>query len=213
MAQQSIVDVSKLRRSRTVRTQPKGRAGGRAGASRGAGAARRRAAAARPADRVPAPDPGSPRPLSRRAHRRARAGDAARDDRGLRGRDVLPPLRRRRRKARRRRRRSPCASARRCRARWPAPTRCAPPLAKACGRGRARHRRALHRPLRARAGGGRRPQSGRPRDGRSDRRGRGGGTASSPRFRRYIDLRGLSDARRLSTCSRRASQADATSRP
>ena len=70
------------------------------------------------ADRVPAPDPGRARLPAGRAPRRARAGDEARDDRGLRGRDVLPPLRRRRRRAKRRRRRSPCASARRCRARW-----------------------------------------------------------------------------------------------
>ena len=62
--------------------------------------------------------------LSRRAPRRARAGDEARDDRGLRGRDVLPPLRRREGRRGAAAARSPCACARRCRARWPAPTRC-----------------------------------------------------------------------------------------
>ncbi len=46
----------------------------------------------------------------------ARGRDEARDDRGVRGRDVLPPLRRREGRARRRRLRSRCACARRSRA-------------------------------------------------------------------------------------------------
>ena len=63
--------------------------------------------------------------------------------------------------------------------------------------GRARHRRALHRPLRARAGRGRRPQSGRPRDAGSDRGRRRGERASSRRFPRYIDYAAYRAARRL----------------
>ena len=75
--------------------RPKGRHVDPDALRRRAGAARRRAARARPADRVPAPDPGPLRLPLGRAPRRARAGDEARDDRGLRGRDVLSPLRRR----------------------------------------------------------------------------------------------------------------------
>ena len=66
-----------------------------AGIGRRAGAAGRCAAAARPADRVPAPYPGPLRLHLRRAHRRVGPGDEARDDGGLRSGDVLPPLRRR----------------------------------------------------------------------------------------------------------------------
>ena len=76
------------------RAPSQGPAGRRPGARRGARAARRPAAPARPADRAPAPDPGPLRPSLGRASRRAGRGDAPRPDRGLRGRDLLRPLRR-----------------------------------------------------------------------------------------------------------------------
>ena len=65
------------------------------GARRGARAARRQAAPARPADRAPASHPGPLRPSLGRASRRARARDEARADRSLRGRDLLRAFRRR----------------------------------------------------------------------------------------------------------------------
>ena len=103
------------------------------------------------------------RPHLRRAHRRARAGDVARDDRGLRGRDVLPSLRRREG------RRDAAARADGARLRnavVPAggSRGAARGARERLRRRRARHRRAVHRPLRARAGRRRRPQSDRPRD-------------------------------------------------
>ena len=64
-----------------------------------------RAAPARSADRASAQDPGPvTATFQRRAHRRAGARNETRDDRGVRGRDLLSPLRcrERRRDARRR---------------------------------------------------------------------------------------------------------------
>ena len=76
------------------RPQPaEGPAARRRGARRGAPPARRPAAAARPPDRVPAPDPGRARPPVGRAPARARRGDAPRPGRGLGGRHLLRPLR------------------------------------------------------------------------------------------------------------------------
>ncbi len=65
----------------------------RRGAGRGAAAPRRPAAAARPSDRAPAPDPGRARLPLGRAPARPRRGDAARPGRGLGGRDLLRPFR------------------------------------------------------------------------------------------------------------------------
>ena len=139
-----------------------GRPQGAGGSARAAG---RCAAPARPPDRIPAPDPGCVRIHLRRAHRRAGAGDVARDDRGLRGRDVLSSLRRREG------RRNAAAAADGARLRDAVLPDGGIGGAARRGRGRlrarrARHRRAVHRPLRARARRRRRPQSDRSRDRR-----------------------------------------------
>ena len=80
------------RRPREDAEGPPGRSGG---ARRGARAARRQAAPARPADRASASHPGPLRPSLRRASRGARAGDEAGADRSVRGRDLLRAFRRR----------------------------------------------------------------------------------------------------------------------
>ena len=139
--------------------------------------------AARPPDRAPAPHPGPLRLPVRRAPRRARRRDEARDDRGVRGRDVLPPLRRREGRRGRAAARSPCAYARRSRARWRARDALRASCATLAARGRARARRAVHRPLRAGAGGGRRAQRRSATRRRDDvaRRGRGKRRRAAPR--------------------------------
>ena len=77
-------------------------------------------------------------------------------------------------------------------------TRCTRALATAARRERARDRRAVHRPLRARAGRGRRAQSGRPRDRRTRVARRGRRRARpSPTLPPYIDYAALPRRRRL----------------
>ena len=146
----AVIDTSGLRRRGKERGRPKGRQVDPQGAGGSARAARRRAAPARPPDRVPAPDPGCVRIHLRRARRRARAGDVARDDRGLRGRDVLSSLRRREG------RRNAAAAADGARLRDAVvPDGGIGSAARGARRRlrarRARHRRAVHRALRARA--------------------------------------------------------------
>ena len=157
-------------------------------------AARRRAAAARPADRVPAPDPGRATAACRR-----RTSSRSRAEMKLAMTEVyevatfyhhFDVVKEGEARAAAR---SPCASARRCRAQMAGgdALRASSPALR--GARRARARRAVHRPLRARAGRGRRPQSGRPRD-----RGRRSRTPS-PRGRTEPDRR-----RRTSTTPRTA---------
>ena len=78
-----------------ARARARRRARRRSAGARGRpGAARRRAAAPRSADRAPAQDSGSLRLPVGRASRRARGRDEDGDGRGLRGGDLLSPLRR-----------------------------------------------------------------------------------------------------------------------
>ncbi len=107
--------------------------------------------------------------LQRRPPRGARRGDEARAGRGVRGRDLLSPLRHRQGRRAPRRRRSRCACATACRARWPARRTCSRACRPARHR-RARHRGAVHRPLRAGAGRRRRPEPGAARHRRHGRR-------------------------------------------
>ncbi len=195
------------RRQARQRTPPaaedaQGPSGRPAGARRGARAARRPRAPARPLDRAPAPDPGPLRPSRGRAPCGAGAGDEACAHRGLRGRDLLRPFRRGEG------RRQGAAAGYRARVRQPQLRH---------GRGRAVARRAAgqarpERPRRARAVHGRlRPCAGvrgraRPGDG-SDGGERGGlGTDEAARaalpaargFRGVPGRRRLCAARRLS---------------
>ncbi len=196
------------------REAPKGRARRRRGARCGARAARRRAAPARPADRAPAPAPGSLRPAVGRPPRGARGRDEPGADRGLRGRHLLSPLRRgqgRRGGAGRadgaRLRRPVVRDGRRAR---PAAAPAGDP-----GPGRARHRGAVHRPLRTGAGGGGRPACGGARHLRIGARvGPGGGQrrragTEQRRLRRPCRLRGR---RAATACSGSASPASSRSK-
>ena len=149
------------RPGRTAAPPAQGTPGHRRGAGRGRRRARRRAAAARPADRAPARDPGPLRlPVAPHHLAALAAGNAPGAGRGVRGRDLLSPLRRRARKATAR---PPALTVRVCDGlsceMAGAQDLLAQP-ARPARRGRARHPRALHRPLRAGAGGGGRPEPG-----------------------------------------------------
>ena len=197
MMQKAVIDVSGLRKRGAARGRPKGRQVDPAGAGRGAGAARRRAAAARPADRVPAPDPGRATARISAAHVVALAQEMT-----LAMTEVYevatfyhhfdvvkegetPP---------------PALTVRVCETlscRLAGSEALHAALERACGAGRARHRRAVHRPLRACAGRRRRPQSGRPRHRRRRAWTRWRGRRTEPGRPAVHRLRGLSRGRRL----------------
>ena len=179
----------------------------------GARAARRRAAPARPADRTPAPDPGRATATCRRAHLAALAQEMRlAHDRGLRGRDVLSPLRRREG------RRSAAAADHRARLRDAVvPDGGRRRAARGAGASRgptsassARHASAAASTRRPRVVG---RHIDRPRDDRRRSSARcARGATEAVRRRDYIDLAAYRAGRRLPHAARRASSGERTRR-